>query len=94
MKTRFTLLDIEKLAKAIGNASIAHDCLAPFLNSYHFDAVYETEDDTIVFENYGDDEINIEFSDFNHTLKRKVNIMYKENGRYKVLYHDELMKVA
>ncbi len=39
MKNTFTLFDIPNLMKSFGNARIANDCLAPFLNSYDFESV-------------------------------------------------------
>lgn len=94
MTNTFTLFDIPCLMKSFGGASITHDCLAPFLNSYTFESVYETEDDSIVFEAGGVNEISIEFFNFNNPLTREINIMYRENGKYVILYHDDLMKIA
>ena len=79
MKNTFTLFDIPNLMKSFGNASIANDCLAPFLNSYDFENVYETEDNSLVFDAGGENEISI---------------MYKENGKYVILYHEDLMGIA
>ena len=94
MKNTFTLFDIPNLMKSFGNASIANDCLAPFLNSYDFENVYETEDNSLVFDAGGEYEISIEFFNFDHTLKREISIMYKENGKYVILYHEDLMGIA
>ncbi len=94
MKNTFTLYDIPQLMKSFGNASIANDCLAPFLNSYDFENVYETEDNSLVFDAGGENEISIEFFNFDHPLKREISIMYKENGKYVILYHEDLMGIA
>lgn len=63
------------------NASIANDCLPCFLNSYTFDSVYETDDNSLVFDAGGENRIELEFFDFNNPLKRSCSIMYWENGR-------------
>ena len=94
MKNTFTLFDIPNLMKSFGNASIANDCLAPFLNSYDFENVYETEDNSLVFDAGGENEISIEFFNFDHPLKREISIMYKENDKYVILYHEDLMGIA
>lgn len=79
---KFTLHDISLLKKSFGQATIAHDCLAEFLNTYNFDSVYETDDNSLVFESgTGFENINIEFFDFNHPLKRTCQIMYWENKK-------------
>lgn len=81
MKNPFTLFDMELLKRSYHNATIAHDCLPVFLNSYTFDQVYETSDNTIVFDAGGKNRIEIEFSDFSHPLKRKCSVMYWENEK-------------
>ena len=63
------------------SASIANDCLPCFLNSYTFDSVYETDDNSLVFDAGGENRIELEFFDFNNPLKRSCSIMYWENGR-------------
>lgn len=94
MKNSFTLFDIERMMKSFGAASIANDCLPNFLNSYSFDSIYETDDDSLVFEAGGENDISIEFFNFNHPLKRTVSIMYRENGTYKILYNEDLVKIS
>ena len=94
MTNSFTLFDIPNLMKSFGGASMAHDCLAPFLNSYTFESVYETEDNSIVFEAGGTNEISIEFFNFSNPLTREISIMYRENGRYVILNHKDLMKIS
>lgn len=94
MKNSFTLFDITNLMKSFGAASIAHDCLTPFLNTYDFEDVYETEDNSLVFEVGGKNEISIEFFNFENPLKREISIIYKENGKFVVLQHEDLMKIA
>ena len=86
MTNPFTLLDINNLTRAYKNSSIANDCLPRFLNSYTFDSVYETEDDSLVFSAGGENEIDIEFFNFNHPIKRTMQIMYWENGKPVMLY--------
>lgn len=80
MKNPFTLFDIELLRKSFHNATIANDCLLVFLNTYSFDQVYETDDNSIVFDAGGENKIEIEFFNFSHPLKRTCSIMYWENG--------------
>ena len=86
MRSTFTLFDIELLKKSLRNATIANDCLPRFLNTYTFDFVYETDDNSIVFEAGDENRIQIEFFDFNHPLKRMCSIMYWENGKPIILY--------
>ena len=81
MTNPFTLFDIPLLQRSFGNASISCDCLPHFLNSYTFASVYETEDDSLVFAAGGENDIEIEFFNFNHPLKRTCSIMYWENSK-------------
>ena len=92
MANTFTLFDIPALMTSFGCSTIAHDCLLSFLNSYTWDDVYETEDESLVFES-GDD-ISLEFLHYGHPLKRKVSIMYKENNDFVILSYEDLMKIA
>lgn len=94
MTNTFTLFDIPNLMKSIGNASISNDCLPRFLNSYTFESVYDTEDNSIVFEAGGPNDISLEFFNFDNPLTREIMIMYKENGKFNILYHEDLMKIA
>lgn len=87
MTNTFTLFDIKNLVAAYNNATIKNDCLAPFLNSYDFEDVYETEDNSLVFEAGGANDISIEFFDFEHPLKREMSIMYYENNKPVILYY-------
>ncbi len=80
--------------KSFGNASIANDCLAPFLKSYDFESVYETDDNSLVFDSDDENQISIEFFNFENPLTREINIIYRENGKYVVLYHEDLMKIS
>ena len=85
MKNTFQLFDIANLIKSFGAATIAHDCLAPFLNSYDFEDVYETEDNSLVF-NAGDaNDISIEFFNFENPVARTMSIMYWENRKPVIL---------
>lgn len=61
MRNIFSLTDIEHLKKSLKNASVANDCLMSFLNSYTFEDVYETEDESLVFQAGGKNDIEIEF---------------------------------
>lgn len=80
-KAKFTLLDIKALKNKIDSASIRYDHVADFLNTFEFDSVYETEDDSIVFDAGGENKIEIEFFNFSHPLKRFASVMYWENGK-------------
>ena len=86
MKNPFTLFDIKNLIRSFNNATIAHDCLAPFLNSYDFESVYETEDNSIVFNAGGKHDISIEFFNFEYPLKREMSIMYWENKKPVIMH--------
>lgn len=94
MKNTFTLFDINNLMKSFGNSTIVNDCLPNFLNTYDFEDVYETDDNSLVFDAGGENKIEIEFFNFNNPLKREISIMYFENGAYKILDHKDLMKFA
>lgn len=85
MRNTFMLFDIELLKKSMGNASIGHDCLPVFLNSYDWESVYETEDGSLVFAAGGKNRIDVEFFNFNHPLMRTASVMYWENGRPVIL---------
>lgn len=86
MTNPFTLFDIPRLKRSFQNATIANDCLPRFLNSFTFESVYETEDDSLVFSAGGENEIDIEFFNFNHPIDRSCSIMYWENGNPTILY--------
>jgi len=64
------------------------------LNSYDFESVYETDDDSLVFDAGGENDRSIEFFNFENPLKREISIMYKENGKIVILFHEDLMKIA
>lgn len=87
MTSTFTLFDIENLVKSFNNATIAHDCLAPFLNSYTFDSVYETDDNSLVFNADGANSISIEFFNFENPVARTMSIMYYENRKPVILHY-------
>lgn len=80
MRNTFTALDITLLIESFNRSSIKNDCLPRFLNSYTFEDVYETDDDSIVFCAGGKHNIDIEFFNFDHPLKRSISIMYWEHG--------------
>lgn len=44
------------------------------------------EDDSLVFSAGGENEIDIEFFNFNHPIKRSCSIMYWENGKPTIIY--------
>ena len=90
MTNTFTLFDITNLVKSFNNASIANDCLPRFLNSYTFKDVYETDDNSLVFVAGGENQIEIEFFNFNNPLTRTFSIMYKDNGKYNILYSEDI----
>lgn len=94
MKNTFTLSDINRLMISFGNATIGHDCLAEFLNSFDWDHIFETEDGSLIFMVDCENEIEIEFTRFNNPLTRKVSILYTESGEYKMMEYDELIKSA
>jgi hypothetical protein len=81
MTNTFTLFDIPALKDAFKSSTLVHDRLADFLNSYTFEDVYETEDDSLVFAAGDPNQIEIEFFGFEHPLKRTGSIMYWENGK-------------
>lgn len=81
MKNRFTLFDIRLLKKSFNNASITNDCLPRLLNTYLFDSIYETDDNSIVFNAGGENRIELEIFNFNHPLIRTCSVMYWENGK-------------
>ncbi len=84
MTNTFTLFDIQTLIAVFQNSSIAHDSLTQFLDSFELD-VYSTEDNTTVFAAGGQNDISIEFFDFDHPLKRTMSIMYWENRKPVIL---------
>lgn len=84
-KAKFTLFDIKALKNKIDSASIRYDHVADFLNTFEFDSVYETEDDSIVFDAGGENKIEIEFFDFAFPWKRNASVMYWENGKPVIL---------
>lgn len=86
MTNPFTLFDIPALKDAFKSSTLIHDRLADFLNSYTFEDVYETEDDSLVFTAGGPNDIDIEFFRFEHPIKRTCSIMYWENGKPVILY--------
>ncbi|MDD3040522.1 hypothetical protein [Bacteroides sp.] len=87
MTNPFTLFDIKNLVKSFSNATIAHDCLAPFLNSYDFDSVYGTDDNSLVFDAVGANDISIEFFNFENPVARTMSIMYYENRKPVILHY-------
>lgn len=87
MTNTFKLFDIANLIKSFNNSSIAHDCLAPFLNSYDFESVFDTDDNSLVFNAGGANDISIEFFNFENPVARTMSIMYYENHKPVILYY-------
>ena len=82
MKERFTIFDIAELKEIIASSSKANDSAMQFMKGFEWEYTYETEDDTIVFEN---DTISIEFTDFFNPYRRTCSVMYWEQGEPKIL---------
>ena len=80
MRNTFTVFDITSLQDAFNSSSIKNDRIPKFLKKYTFEDVYKTDDDSIVFCAGGKHNIDIEFFNFDHPLKRSISIMYWENG--------------
>ena len=78
MKNIFTLFDIERLKETVAGSSLKHDLLPEILNSYAWDDVYQTEDNSIVFSS-GD--IEVEFFNIDQPLNRECSVMYIENEK-------------
>ncbi len=83
MKNIFTLFDIERLKETVAGSSLKHDLLPEILDSYAWDDVYQTEDNSIVFSS-GD--IEVEFFNIDQPLNRECSVMYAENGNSQILY--------
>lgn len=83
MKNIFTLFDIERLNETVAGSSLKHDLLPEILDSYAWDDVYQTEDNSIVFSS-GD--IEVEFFNIDQPLNRECSVMYIENEKPQVLY--------
>ena len=82
MKKRFTIFDITALKETINSASRNNDTVETVMNGFEWGCTYETDDDTIVFEN---DSISIEFADFADPYSRTCSVMYLEQGEPKIL---------
>ena len=85
MKNQFTLFDIQSLKDHLAASSTQYDEVKPFLSKYDFPYIYETEDDSMVFEAGGENDIYLEFFDFDHPIKRECLVFYWENGRPYIL---------
>lgn len=83
MKNTFTLFDIENLKEAVEDSSLKYDLLPEILDSYAWDDVYQTEDNSIVFSS-GD--IEVEFFNIDQPLNRECSVMYIESEKPQVLY--------
>lgn len=89
----FTLDDIRRMLIAIGNSSASDDLLPAFMNGFAFESVYETDDDSKVFDAGGENDIEIEFFNFNSPYDRTCSITYWENNGLVVLQWDDLKKL-
>lgn len=83
MKNIFTLFDIERLKETVAGSSLKHDPLPEILDSYAWDDVYQTEDNSIVFSS-GD--IEVEFFNIDQPLNCECSVTYRENKKPQVLY--------
>lgn len=82
---RFDLLDITKLKEVLNSSTVANDRLMGFLNRFSFDSRFCTDDDTIVYDAGGENEIQIEFLDIENPTTRKCSVSYMEFGEYNVI---------
>lgn len=80
---KFTLSDISKLKEALETTTKNNDRFTDFLKGFTFDDIYMTEDDTKVYETKG---IHIEVFQPHEPMNRSVEVMYQENGEYKILF--------
>ncbi len=85
MKNQFTLFNIQPLKEHMAASSIKNDEVKPFLSKYDFRYIYETEDESVVFEAGGENDIILEFFDFNHPIKRECSVLYWENDKPYIL---------
>ena len=92
MKRIFTLDDIQGIKDVYDSASLNHDELPVLLKAYKWDDIYETEDGSLIFAAGDKNQIEIEFFDFKHPLKRTCSILYRENGEPKILHLDHRKK--
>ena len=85
MKNQFTLFDIQPLKEHLALSSMQYDEVKPFLSKYDFQYIYETGDESMVFEAGGENNIYLEFFDFDHPIKRECSVLYWKNGKPFVL---------
>lgn len=90
IKSIFTLSNIHQLHNQFLASSIGHDWLAEFLNMFYWSDIYETEDNSLVFESSDSNRCQIEFFNFNNPLIRTYSIMYFENNIPHIIYSNEL----
>ena len=80
MTKTFRMDDIAKLKEVNMTDSKRFNELPEFLNEYTFDDVYETQDNSICFDN-DVDKISIEVINMFDVYNREVSVMYHENGK-------------
>ena len=83
MKNTFTLFDIENLKEAVEDSSLKHDLLPEFLESYAWEDIYTTDDNSTVFSTR---DIEVEFFNLDQPLNRECSVLYAENGNSQILY--------
>jgi hypothetical protein len=83
MKNTFTLFDIENLKEAVEDSSLKYDLLPEFLESYAWEDIYTTEDNSTVFSTR---DIEVEFFNLDQPLNRECSVLYAENGNSQILY--------
>lgn len=83
MKNTFTLFDIENLKEAVEDSSLKYDLLPEFLESYAWEDIYTTEDNSTVFSTK---DIEVEFFNLDQPLNRECSVLYAENGNSQILY--------
>lgn len=83
MKNTFTLFDIESLKEAVEDSSLKYDLLPEFLESYAWEDIYTTKDNSTVFSTR---DIEVEFFNLDQPLNRECSVLYAENGNSQILY--------
>ena len=84
MTKRFRMDDIMKLKEVNMTDSKRFNDLPEFLNKYTFDSVYETQDNSVCFDN-DVDKISVEVFKMFDVYNRTVSVMYWENGEPKFI---------
>lgn len=79
---KFTLSDISKLKEVLEITTRNNDTFKKYLEKFDFEDIYNTEDETRVYESGN---IQIEVFNPDKPMERRVEVMYQENGEYKIL---------